>query len=319
MLNITFLDGYTVNPGDTTWDAFERLGNFTVYDRTTPDEVLARAAHADILIVNKTRLTADHFDALTRLRLVCVAATGYDSVDVAAAAAHGVTVCNAAGYSTESVAQMTLALLLETTNHVGQYAEANRQGYWSRSKDFCCWTTPLTCLAGKRLGIVGLGHIGLAVARLAQAFGMEVFAATSKSPDLLPPFVTPLPQDELFTHCHVVSLHCPLTPQNAGFVDAGLLHRCHPSLVLINTARGRLVDDEAVASALHDGRLGAYCADVLSEEPPRPCHPLLSAPRAYLTPHIAWATLEARERLMQVVSANIAAFLAGKPQNVVSA
>ena len=198
MLNITFLDGYTVNPGDTTWDAFERLGNFTVYDRTTPDEVLARAAHADILIVNKTRLTADHFDALTRLRLVCVAATGYDSVDVAAAAAHGVTVCNAAGYSTESVAQMTLALLLETTNHVGQYAEANRQGYWSRSKDFCCWTTPLTCLAGKRLGIVGLGHIGLAVARLAQAFGMEVFAATSKSPDQLPPFVTPLPQDELF-------------------------------------------------------------------------------------------------------------------------
>ncbi len=319
MVNIVFLDGHTLNPGDMTWEIFERLGHFSVYDRTLPDEVLARAADADILIVNKTRLTADHFAALSRLRLVCVAATGYDLVDVSAARARGIPVCNAAGYGTEAVAQMTMALLLEATNRVGEYAAANRSGFWSRSKDFCCWDAPLTELAGKSMGIVGLGHIGQAVARMARAFGMKIYAATSKPASALPDDVSVLTIDALFRRCDVISLNCPLTPENTRFVNASLLATVRPGLILLNTARGRLVDDEAVADALRQGRLGAYCCDVLSQEPPRPDHPLLTAPRTFVTPHIGWASVEARNRLMQIVADNITAFLAGKPQNVVNA
>lgn len=316
--NIVFLDGHTLNPGDTDWAPFERLGRFTAYDRTREEEVVDRAREADILIVNKTRLADHHFLRLPRLALVCVAATGYDSVDAEAARRRGIPVCNAAGYGTEAVAQMAIALLLEATNNVGQYAADNRAGRWSRGKDFCYWSSPVTELWGKRMGIVGFGHIGQAVARIAHALGMDIWAATSKSPAELPPYVSPHAADDLFRHCDVVSLNCPLTAENAAFVNASLLATCRPGLILVNTARGGLVDDQAVADALHDGRLGAYCCDVLSTEPPPADHPLLAAPRCYVTPHIGWATVEARRRLMELVAQNVADFLAGHPRNVVN-
>ncbi len=317
-INIVFLDGYTLNPGDADWSLFEELGHFTVYDRTAPADVITRAKEADILIVNKTQLTQAHFGQLPRLRAVCVAATGYDVIDVAAAREHGIPVCNAAGYGTESVAQMAIALLLEATNHVGKYADATRSGWWSKSKDFCCWNDPLTELHGKTMGIVGFGHIGQAVARLAHAFGMSILAATSKPSSVLPDYVTPTDLRSLFRRCHVVSLNCPLTPQNEAFVNKTLLNDCHPGLILLNTARGRLIDDKAVADALHDGILGAYCGDVLSEEPPQPKHPLLSAPRCYITPHLGWASLESRQRLIQLIADNIRHILDGHPTNVVN-
>lgn len=317
-MNIVFLDGYTLNPGDMEWTLFERFGNFTAYDRTRPEDVLQRAREADILIVNKTRLTAEHFDQLSRLRLVCVAASGYDVVDIRAARSHGVPVCNAAGYGTESVAQLTMALLLEATSHVGEYAAANRAGMWSGSEDFCCWNEPLTELSGKTMGIVGFGHIGSAVARLAHAFGMHIVAHTSKSPNALPAYVVPASLDKLFAESHVVSLNCPLTAGNRAFVNAKLLAGCRPGLLLLNTARGGLIDDTAVADALRTGRLGAYCCDVLSEEPPRADHPLLAAPRCYVTPHVGWATLEARQRLIETIADNIRNFMDGHPTNVVN-
>lgn len=317
-INIVFLDGYTLNPGDTEWTLFEQFGNFTAYDRTRPEDIVQRAREADILIVNKTRLTAEHFDQLSRLRLVCVAASGYDVVDIRAARAHGVTVCNAAGYGTESVAQLTMALLLEATSHVGEYAAANRAGMWTRSKDFCCWNEPLTELCGKTMGIIGFGHIGSAVARLAHAFGMKIIAYTSKSQDSLPEYVMPTSIDNLFRESHVVSLNCPLTAENQAFVNAELLAGCRQGMLLLNTARGRLIDDIAVADALRTGRLGAYCCDVLSEEPPRADHPLLTAPHCYITPHIGWATLEARQRLIETIADNIRNFMNGHPTNVVN-
>lgn len=317
--DIVFLDSHTLNPGDLSWEAFEALGTFREYARTAPGEVMERARGADILIVNKTRLTAEHFQALPRLRLVCVAAAGYDVVDTEAARACGVTVCNAAGYGNSAVAQMTLALLLEVTNRVGAYAEADRRGFWSRSSDFCCWDEPLTELDGKRLAIVGFGGIGGTVARLARAFGMRLAAVTSKSAEQLPPDVEKITLETAFAQCDIVSLHCPLTRENERFVSAGLLAAARPGLILVNTARGRLIDEEAVAAALRSGHLGAYACDVLAEEPPRADHPLLSAPRCYVTPHIAWATVEARGRIIRILRDNIAAFLAGRPCNVVNA
>lgn len=318
-LNIVFLDGRTLNPGDLTWDAFEALGHFTVYEESTEADVVNRAAEADVLILNKTPLRRRHIERLPRLRLVCVAATGYDVVDIAAAREHGIPVCNSAGYGTHAVAQMALAHLLEVTNRVGHYAEADRQGFWSRSKDFCCWNAPLTELCGKRAATVGYGHIGRAVLDLFRPLGMKLFAVTSKRPDELPADVSPLTLDEAFATCDVVTLNCPLTPDNRGFVNAELLGKARRGLILINTARGRLVDEEAVAAALGEGRLAAYGADVLAQEPPRPDNPLLSAPNANITPHIAWATPEARNRIIAIIAKTIRTFQAGgRLDNVVN-
>lgn len=317
-MNITFLDSFTLNPGDLSWEPLQALGTFREFDRTRPEDVLERAAGAEILIVNKVPLGEREFSALKNLRLVCVAATGYDVVDTQAARRHGIAVTNCANYSTGAVAQMVMAHILEVTNRVGYYAARNRDGFWTEAEDFCCWTSPLTELAGKRLAIVGYGNIGQAVGRLAAAFGMEVSAVTSKAAGQLPPEVQKVELAEAFRTSDFVSLNCPLTKENAGFVNAALLAEARPGLVVVNTARGGLVDEEAVASALRSGRLAAYCADVLSKEPPRKDNPLMGLHKAYITPHIAWATREARARIIRILVENIRSFAAGRPQNLVN-
>lgn len=316
--NIVYLDCKTVNRGDLSWEPLERLGNFKAYDRTEREHVVERAAEADIVIVNKTRLDRDLLAQLPRLRLVCVAATGYDVVDVRAAAELGIPVCNCGAYGTNAVAQMVVALLLEVTNCVGHYAEANRHGFWANSPDFSCMDTPLTELDGKRLAVVGFGNIGRAVTDLLRPFGMSLHAVTSKPQSALPPDVAKIELEEAFSACDVVSLNCPLTPENEGFVNEQLLKLAKPGLILINTARGKLVNDEAVADALRENRLGAYCADVLSQEPPQKDHVLLSTPRTFITPHIAWATVTTRQRLLNILRDNIDRYLNGHPQNVVN-
>ncbi|MBR1594522.1 MAG: D-2-hydroxyacid dehydrogenase [Alloprevotella sp.] len=319
-MNIVFLDGYTVNPGDLTWEAFERLGTFRSYDRTPPELVVERAREADVLIVNKTLLGDGEFAQLPRLRLVMLAAAGYDTVDVAAARRRGIPVCNAAGYGNASVAQSVVAHLLNITNRVGEYARRNREGFWSGSPDFCACESGLTELTGKRVAIVGFGNIGQAVARLLRPFGVELFAVTSKAPEALPADVGKLSLEEAFRTCDVVSLNCALSPQNEGFINARVLGqgRLKPGLILINTARGRLVCEADIAEALRDGRLGAYGTDVLAQEPPPADNPLLSAPRCYVTPHNAWATREARMRILDILEANLRGFLSGTPINVVN-
>lgn len=317
-MKIVYLDSHVLNPGDLSWAPLEALGDFAAYDRTPAADVAARAADADVLMVNKVRIGEAELAAMPRLKLICVSATGYDVVDVAAARRRGVAVCNCPGYSTNAVAQHVAALLLEVCNHAGHYAREVRNGLWTRSRDFCVWDEPLTELAGKRAAVVGFGNIGSRVAEILQAFGMQVFAVTSKAVGELPEGVGKLTLAEAFGSCDVVSLNCPLTAGNTRFVDESLLHACRSGLVLINTARGGLVDDGAVAAALADGRLGAYCADVLTAEPPAADNPLLSAPRAFLTPHIAWASAAARKRIIDIVCENIRAFMAGNPVNVVN-
>lgn len=317
-MNIVFLDGFTLNPGDISWDAFRQLGNFTVYDRTASDEVTVRGANADILIVNKTRLTKEHFSALPRLKLVCVAATGYDVIDVKAAREHGIPVCNAANYGSRAVAQMVLALILEVTNRVGEYAAANRSGLWSGSKDFCCWNQPLMELTDKRVAIIGFGNIGKQVACLLRPFGVKLYTVSSKSQDKLPEDILKISLEEAFSTCDIVSLNCPLTSENKEFVNVQLLENIKQGLILINTARGKLINEEAVAQALKEKRLGAYCCDVLSQEPPLPDNPILSAPNTWVTPHVAWATAEARKRIISIIERNINAFLDGHPENIVN-
>ncbi len=315
---IVFLDGQTINTGDLSWEIFEQMGDFTVYDRTESAHVVERAASADIILLNKTPLQREHFAKLPGLRMVCVAATGYDVVDIAAARAHGIPVCNCAGYGTRAVAQMVVAHLLEVTNRVGHYAEANRRGFWCKSRDFCCWDEPLMELENRRAAIVGFGNIGQAVAGMLRPFGVKLCAVTSKRPADLPVDVQKITLEEAFSACDIVSLNCPLTPDNTAFVNDGLLKNANPRLILINTARGKLVDEEAIACALRENRLGAYCADVLSQEPPSTDNPLLTAPRCYITPHIAWATADARQRILDIIAGNIRAFMAGKPVNVVN-
>lgn len=317
-LHIVFLDSHALNPGDLAWTALEAFGTLTVYDRSEADDVVERAADAEVILLNKTPLRREHFPRLPRLRLVCVAASGYDVVDVAAAREYGIPVCNCAGYGTRAVAQMVLAHLLEVTNRVGHYAELDRHGFWAQCPDFCCWDEPLTELDGKTATVVGYGRIGNAVLDLLRPLGMRLRAVTSRPAAALPADVEKVDLVEAFATGDVVSLNCPLTAQNVGFVNAALLQQSRRGLILINTARGRLVDDVAVAAALESGQLGAYCADVLSTEPPRADHPLLAAPRCYITPHIAWATVEARERIVGMIADNIAAYLKGKPRNVVN-
>ncbi len=320
MTRIVVLDGFTLNPGDLSWAPVEQLGQLEVYDRTRPEEVLPRLEGAEIALTNKVILDAATLKTLSpTLRYVGVLATGYNVVDVDAARELGICVTNIPAYSTASVAQMVFAHLLNLTNHVAHFThEAKDKGRWVTSEDFCFCDRPLTELAGRTLGLVGLGRIGMAVAQIAHAFGMNVIAYTSKSGDELPGFITKACLDGLFSQSDVVSLHCPLTAETRHLVDESRLLTMKNDAILINTGRGPLIDEAAVAKALHEGRLGAYAADVLSVEPARADNPLLSAPRVQLTPHIAWATREARVRLMQICAENISRFLAGVPQNVVS-
>ena len=316
-MNIVILDGYSANPGDLSWEELKEMGNVTVYDRTSPSETVARAAEADIVLTNKVVIGREEMAHLSRLKYIGVLATGYNVVDIEAAHERGITVTNVPAYSTESVAQMVFAHLLTVTNRTEHYAIANREGRWSSNLDFCYWDFPHTELSGKVFGIVGLGNIGQRVAAIANAFGMRVWAFTSKSQNLLPSYVEKKSLTEIFSECDVVSLHCPLTPDTRHLIDSQTLRQMKPSAILINTGRGPLVDDQAVADALAEGRLAAFCADVLTEDPPKASNPLLSQPNAFFTPHIAWASKEARIRLLHVAIHNVRSFLSGHPQNVV--
>lgn len=312
-MKICILDGYSLNPGDLDWSPVERLGDVTLFDRTPADKIVERAADADIVLTNKVPFSADTLRQLPRLRFICVLATGYNIIDTEAAARQGVVVANIPAYSTMSVAQMAFAHILNITNHVASYAREVADGKWTNCPDFCFWDSALTELAGKTMGIVGLGNTGMATARIAVALGMKVVALTSKSADTLPEGITPAPLDDVLTSADVVSLHCPLTPSTRHLINAASIAKMKPSAILINTGRGPLVDEQAVADALNGGRLAAFGADVLSQEPPRGDNPLLSARNCFLTPHIAWATLEARTRLMSTATENVRQFIAGEP------
>ena len=317
-MNIVILDGYALNPGDLSYDRLQQFGTLKVYDRTAPEQVIERAAEADALLINKVVLGEREFAQLPRLRYIGVQATGYNVVDVEAARRYGITVTNIPAYSTDSVAQMVMAHLLGITQNVGYYAQQNREGRWGANPDFCYWDTPLIELAGKQMGVVGFGRTGSAVARLAQAFGMKVAVYTSKPQSELPEGVAKVALDELFATSDVVSLHCPLVPATQGLVNAGRLEMMKPTAILINTARGPVVDEQALADALNSGVIYAAGIDVLCEEPPRGDSPLMKARNCFVTPHIAWATIEARTRLLDICEANLRAFCEGHPQNVVS-
>lgn len=312
-MKICILDGYSLNPGDLDWSPVERLGDVTLFDRTPADKIVERAADADIVLTNKVPFSADTLRQLPRLRFICVLATGYNIIDTDAAARQGVVVANIPAYSTMSVAQMAFAHILNITNHVASYAREVADGKWTNCPDFCFWDSALTELAGKTMGIVGLGNTGMATARIAVAMGMKVVAMTSKSADTLPEGITPAPLDDVLASADVVSLHCPLTPSTRHIINAASIAKMKPSAILINTGRGPLVNEQAVADALNGGRLAAFGADVLSQEPPRGDNPLLSARNCFLTPHIAWATLEARTRLMSTATENVRQFIAGEP------
>lgn len=312
-MKICILDGYSLNPGDLDWSPVERLGDVTLFDRTPADKIVERAADADIVLTNKVPFSADTLRQLPRLRFICVLATGYNIIDTDAAARQGVVVANIPAYSTMSVAQMAFAHILNITNHVASYAREVADGKWTNCPDFCFWDSALTELAGKTMGIVGLGNTGMATARIAVAMGTKVVALTSKSADTLPEGITPAPLDDVLATADIVSLHCPLTPSTRHLINAASIAKMKPSAILINTGRGPLVDEQAVADALNGGRLAAFGADVLSQEPPRGDNPLLSARNCFLTPHIAWATLEARTRLMSTATENVRQFIAGEP------
>lgn len=316
-MQIVILDSYTANPGDLSWQALNDIGELTVYDRTQPEEIIERAKHAEIVLTNKVCLREQEIEQLPNLKYIGVLATGYNVVDIDAARQHGIVVTNVPAYSTESVAQMVFAHLLTVTNRTEHYARLNREGKWTVCPDFCYWDTELTELAGKTFGIVGLGNIGNRVATIALALGMKVVAYTSKSADSLPLGITKLTMEELLTQSDVLSLHCPLTPETHQLINRQTLQKMKPTAILINTGRGPLVNDQDVAAALSEHRLRAYCADVLSEEPPRTDNPLLKCENAFITPHIAWATKEARTRLIDVAISNVIAFIEGNPMNVV--
>ena len=317
-MRIVILDGYAANPGDLSWNEMKQLGECVIYERTSPAEVLERSQGAEVLLTNKTVLDAETINALPALRYVGVLATGYNIVDTEAARERGIIVTNIPAYSTDSVAQMVFAHLLNICQQVQHHSEEVRRGRWSSSPDFCFWDTPLIELAGKKIGIVGLGNTGMKTARIALAFGMEVCAFTSKSPLQLPPEIRKMELDELFRECDIISLHCPLTGQTREMVNARRLGLMKPTAILINTGRGPLVNEQDLADALNSGHIYAAGIDVLSQEPPRADNPLLTARNCYITPHIAWASTAARERLMRIAVDNVKAYMEGKPVHVVN-
>lgn len=317
-MKIVVLDGQGVNPGDISWNRIEELGELTVYPRTVPDEVLEHVGDAEIALTNKTVFDATTIAQLKNTKYIGVLATGYNVVDTKAAREHGIVVTNIPAYSTDSVAQMVFAHLLNVANRVEHYAQETRSGVWSRCKDFCYWNIPLFELAGKSIGIVGLGNIGMKVAQIALTFGMDVYAVTSKDVTSLPNGISKTTLDGMFGACDIVTLHCPLTDTTREMINSRNIAKMRDGAILINTGRGPLVNEADVAAALEQGKLGAYCADVLCSEPPAADNPLFGLTNAFITPHVAWATLEARLRLMDIAVGNIKSFMEGAPQNVVN-
>lgn len=316
-MNIVVLDGFTLNPGDLSWNGIRQLGECTIYDRTADADIEQRAGTADIVLTNKTPLSAETIARLPRLRYIGVLATGYNIVDVQAALTRGIVVTNVPSYGTMSVAQVVFAHLFNLTHRLGHHAHAVREGRWSSSHDFTFWDFPLIEVSGMTLGVVGPGRIGSTVAGAGVAFGMHVVAAGPASGEGLPAGVREVSVDELFRMSDVVTLHCPLTPLTRGLVNRERLATMKRSAFLINTSRGQIVDEAALAAALNAGRIAGAGLDVLSVEPPPGGHPLLTAKNCYITPHFAWASTAARARLMAGVTDNLKAFLDGTPRNVV--
>lgn len=317
-MKIVALDGYAANPGDLSWDELKALGECVIYDRTAPEEVLERAADAEVVLTNKVVITAEMMAALPQLKYIGVMATGYNIVDIDAARERGIIVTNIPSYSTASVAQMVFAHILNIAQQVQHHSEAVHQGRWTASKDFCFWDTPLIELRGKKLGIVGLGNTGYTTARIAIGFGMEVYAYTSKSSFQLPPEIKKMELDQLFSECDIISLHCLLTDKTRELVNAARLKLMKPTAILINTGRGQLVNEQDLADALNNGQIYAAGLDVLSQEPPKADNPLLTARNCYITPHIAWASAAARERLMGILLDNLKGYIEGKVINNVA-
>ena len=317
-MKIVVLDGYAANPGDLSWEGLKALGECTIYDRTAPEEVLERAAGAEVILTNKVVINSDLIAALPELKYIGVLATGYNVVDTTAAKERSIIVTNIPAYSTASVAQMVFAHILNIALQVQHHSEEVRKGRWTNSKDFCFWDTPLIELREKKIGLIGLGNTGYTTARVAIGFGMQVDAVTSKSHFQLPPEIKKMDMDQLFSECDIISLHCPLTPDTHELVNARRLATMKSSAILINTGRGPLINEQDLADALNNGKIYAAGVDVLSSEPPRADNPLLTAKNCYITPHIAWATSEARERLMNIAISNLQAFIAGTPENVVN-
>jgi glycerate dehydrogenase len=317
-MRIVVLDGHTLNPGDLSWESLAALGELTVHERTPAAEIVARAAGAGILLTNKTPLTGETLGRLPELRYIGVLATGYNVVDTQAAAARGIPVTNVPEYGTASVVQLVFAHLLNFCNHAAEHVASVRAGAWSRSPDFCFWEHPLVELSGLTLGIVGAGRIGSAVARVAEAFGMRVLVSGRPGGRQEAGGFPRTDLQTLFRESDVVSLHCPLTEETRGLVNRDLLGCMKPGAFLINTSRGPLVVEADLAAALNEGVIGGAGLDVLGTEPPAPDNPLLNARNCYITPHIAWATLAARRRLIQTACENVRAFLAGQPIHVVN-
>ncbi|MET3543561.1 glycerate dehydrogenase [Paenibacillus favisporus] len=318
-MNIVVLDGQTLNPGDLSWDELGKLGSVTVYERTPAGLIQERIGNAEMVLTNKTPLTREVLEAAENLRYVGVLATGYNVVDIEAAAARGITVTNVPAYGTESVAQFVFALLLELCHQIGRHGDSVRSGDWAKAVDFSYTLTPQIELWGKTMGIVGYGRIGRQVARLAEAFGMRVLVSgrPGKADGDEDSGVRRVPLEQLLAESDVVSLHCPLTAETEGLINRERLALMKPSAFLINTARGGLLQEQDVADALNEGRLAGAALDVLAAEPPAADHPLVHAPRCIITPHMAWAAVEARERLMSIAAGNVAAFLEGRPVNTV--
>lgn len=315
-MKIIVADGYTLNPGDLTWEKIAALGELKVYDRTPAELIIERCKDAEIILTNKVPFSKETLTLLPKLQLISVLATGYNIIDVIAASEKRTAVCNVPAYGTASVAQHTLALLLELTNHVGRNATSTAAGKWQQSKDWCYTEAPIMELSGKTIGIVGYGNIGQQTARIAQVFGMKVIYYNTHKKETELAEYTPL--QDLFIESDIVSLHCPLKPDNYQFVNKQLLQLMKPSAFLINTARGQLIHEQDLADALKNNTIGGAALDVLSVEPPRPDNPLLRAKNCIITPHNAWMSREARQRIMEVTSTNIEAFLNGIPQNVVN-
>lgn len=318
-MNIVILDGYTANPGDLSWESFNDFGNVTAYDYTPAELIIERCKDADIIIDNKVVITKEIIEQLPKLKYIGMLSTGFNVIDIEAAKEHGITVCNVPTYSTSAVAQLTFALILETYNQVAVHSKAVHDGEWSACRDFCFQKTPLIELAGKTIGLIGYGKIGSEVAKIADAFSMNIlcYVPSKKAQPEFRNFRF-VSLDELASQSDIVSLHCPLTPQTLGLINEEFISKMKKNAILINTSRGPSVDEKALADAINSGRIAGAGVDVLSTEPPKPDNPLLTCEKCFITPHIAWAGYETRQRLLGVVYDNLKAFINNTPINVVN-
>lgn len=318
-MKIVVLDGYTLNPGDISWEELEKMGQLTVYDRTKPEEVLGRIKTADVVYTNKAPLTKEVLEACRSIKFIGVLATGYNIVDVEAAKALGIKVANIPSYGTAAVAQFAIALLLELCHHVGEHSDCVKRGDWSSSKDWCFWNHPLIELAGKTMGVIGFGRIGQETARIAQALGMKILAYDAyQRPELETETCMYAELDGLLAQSDVITLHCPLFPSTKGIINKATIAKMKDGVLIINDSRGPLIVEEDLRDALNSGKVGGAAVDVVSTEPIRMDNPLLEAKNVIITPHIAWAPKESRQRLMDIAADNLKCFLEGKPQNIVN-